>query len=106
MRFSLKSAGRRGYALCEAEARRILPAVISAASRMRLRQHGANTMPNSKIYETTPAAEITKRMMSDILRKYRNSFFERGFSGVSKGQNNAIGTADAAETQASATVKS
>lgn len=59
-----------------------------------------------KQYETTTAEKIIPSIIHDILRKYLNSFFESGFSGVSKGQKTVINKAAAMAKQSSIVLKS
>lgn len=59
-----------------------------------------------KQYETTTAEKIIASIIHDILRKYLNSFFDSGFSGVSKGQKTVINKAEAIVKQSSIVLKS
>lgn len=84
----------------------IFPAVINILSKMRLTQHGAKRILTLKQYETTTAEKIIASIIHDILRKYLNSFFDSGFSGVSKGQKTVINKAAAMAKQSSIVLKS
>lgn len=59
-----------------------------------------------KQYETTTAEKIIASIIHDILRKYLNSFFDSGFSGVSKGQKTVINKAAVIVKQSSIVLKS
>lgn len=65
-------------------------------------QHGANAMSNLKQNDKTMQAIIQARIIQEILRKCLNSLAVSGFSGVSRGQNINITTAQAKDIQSSA----
>ncbi len=69
-------------------------------------QHGANKRLKSRKYETAITAEITRRIIKDILRKCSNSFLESGFSGVSRGQRQKIKAIDIMAMSSNTALKS
>lgn len=74
------------------------PADINTASRIRLIQQGTSKILKPKKYETAITLIITSNIARETLRKYLNSFFDKGFSGVSRGQKTNMQTADTALT--------